>query len=434
MLDAAGSLAPRLDDRGILMRQTGPFATLVTLFYSLYSSAATAQYDTQAITNYETSVAAAMALPYGGQSGTGATASTKTDLDSALKILLAGGDIGDIIADQFAEFDYNLKTNRYGTWKFRSAIETDAKVYPRLAAALDAAQQTSLKDQLASQIDTLDSYTIEILLSPEDKESVGRQANLLANAYSRGFAARSLVNSQFKDPGSEFQSLMLAGPMESDFRAIGSSLDNRGKMTFSAKRTIRSAITGPDETAITFGYERGLSGDAESVLRLVSANKNCSGMQSWTSSHQIDKNCISTLAAVPGMVESADKQERVAIKLVYSEIDSFDFSDQASMFTQTFEGTRSFSLSVAYGRNYEAKFLKAGGARLDASLTFEDVKGNADLNDRGLLQATYTLDFGRFEIPIALTWSNKSELVGDADAEFGGHIGIQFRSQKKPGN
>ena len=53
------------------------------------------------------------------------------------------------------------------------------------------------------------------------------------------------------------------------------------------------------------------------------------------------------------------------------------------------------------------------------------------LNDRGLLQATYTLNFDQFSIPITLSWSNKSELVGESDAELGGHIGIQYRLKRK---
>lgn len=410
-----------------------PLVSAFILFfvYPPYINIASAQGFTDMLGAYDAVQPTTQALPYGGQTSSGTTASTKTDLDSVLKILLQGGDLGDILAEELAEFDFNLKTNRYGTWKFRGGVEVNPDLYPRLVTALDGANLMTLKDQLSGQIDSFDSYTAEILLSPESKEDVGRQAQFLENAYYWGVQAQRQLAASSVDEQNDGKELVFSTLDPATRRMFAASLDNRGKMTFSAKSTIRSGLTGPDETSISIGYERGIGSDVDSIQRLLSANSSCIFAESWTMNRDLPNACLSAAAIVPALITEAEKQERIAISLKYSEIDGFSYIDQASSFSQNYKSTKSFALSVAYGRNFRPPISKAQGARFDAAFTFDDVKDNAELNDRGLLQATYTIDFGDFEVPIALTWSNKSELVGDADAKLGGHIGIQYRRQKK---
>lgn len=401
------------------------FATLLTIA----TCPALAQGLAESIKAYDAISPETAKLPYGVQSISGAATSSDIDLDSILRILAQGGDVGDILADEFAEFDINLKTNRYGTWKLRGGIDTDAEVEPRLAAALDAAQLSTLKAQLNSQIETLDAYSIAIVLSPESKEDVGRQSLTLQTAFTGGLVSQHLLLS-LQDKKS-FDALMSKSiDISHNRRKLGAMLENRSKLAFSAKKTFRSGIVGPDKTEISVSYSRPLGNGAESVRRIMESNQNCAGISSWRTYSEFDLNCASTLAALPRMFDEADKQQKLSFSLTYSDMDAFAYADMPSMFSQSYESTRALSISAAYGRNYTPNLPNVTGGRLDASFSFEDVKNDVELNDRGILQATYTLNFESFALPITLTWSNKSELVGDADAKLGGHIGIQYRLRK----
>ena len=383
----------------------------------------------------------ATTLPYGTESGAGTTASTKTDLDSKLRILIQGGDFGDILAEEFLDIDWNIKTNRYGTWKLKGGVDTDATVYTKLASALDEAELTALKDQLQAGIDNLDSYALELLLAPEGQESVGLQFLQIRYAAQRGKAAAlALSVARSEENSGHHKESQEAGLSAIEQEFLASAVDNRGKLTFSAKHEIRRGVVGPDQTTIAINYERGLGTTSESLQRFISANSDCLSQisigqrDSLELNSQVGLECLSKAASMTQMLASAKEQERIGVKLEYSDIDDFFYEDADSMFSQQYPGTYAFSLSASYGRRMAAPISNAKHARLDASLTFDDVKDNEQLNDRGLLQVTYTVDFGDFEVPIALTWSNKSELVGEADAKIGGHIGIQYRPEKNSKN
>ena len=392
-------------------------------------SAANAQYvplsNAKAYENY---AKVAKRQAQGSQSSSGTNASSQTDLDSLIKFLIQGGDIGDFLVEEYGEIDINLKTNRHGTWKFRTAINADPQVYTGLAMALDAAQLADLESQLNSNIDALDDFTVEILLAPDDKESVASLYNRLHYSLS---LSQQLVQAATRNVSSGGRAIDTIAPQPLDAisaRMVAMSVDNRDKVVFSAKHTVRRGVVGPEETAFVFGFERGISSGADAIIRRAGFDDECAGFFSnWTLFSQAPKTCLNNLLAIPTLVSEASKKERISVSIKYSELDSFEFSDADSSFSQSFASTRSFTLAAAYGRNYTPNIPGVEGARLDATLSFEDVKDNAMLNDRGLLQATYTLDFGNIELPISLTWSNKSELVGDADAKIGGHIGIQFR-------
>lgn len=369
----------------------------------------------------------ALTQAQGSQSSSGTTASSQTDLESWVKILLQGGDIGDALLEEFGEIDVNLRTTRRGTWKLRSAINGDPQVYAGLATALDEAQLQDRKAELASELGVLDEYSLEILLSPDDKESVAQLYNKLAYSLSVAQSLHLTIATVGRNEARPVNSIRPLTLNTHSSRMVAQSVDNRDKINFSAKHTVRKGVVGPKETSIAFSFERGLSGGADSIVRRASLNAGCGAIRSGSKVLALSDECLRMLLAVPAMIAESVKKERIAVSIKYSELDAFEFSDPASTFSQSFASTRSFTLSAGYGRNFTPSFAGVDGARLDAALSFEDVKDNSTLNDRGLLQATYTLDFGDFELPISLTWSNKSELVGDSDAKIGGHIGIQFR-------
>ncbi len=402
--------------------------TFLLLFFFTTSLQAKDSYDVDAVL-FE----ASRNVPYGSQSSAGATAATKTDFESILRLLVQGGDLGDILAEEFAEVEWNIRTNRYGTWSLRGSGDQNPELYPMLAMALDSAGQGDLKEQLSGEVGSLDVYSVELLLSPEDEESVGQLASLLAGSYQLG--NRLLVmnaNENLADLSAEsFRELS-----SSEVSVAAAALDNRGKMTFSAKRTLRRGVAGPDQTDIKFTYERPLGASAQTVLQMID-RFDCGTINDVIVKIRgglvstLSEQCVQQFRTVPALLQDAKKGERLSVSLVYSQIDDFQFMNEPTSFSQSYRSNESFKLVAGYGRNYEHTFLEASGARLDAQFSFEDVKDDDMLNDRGLLQATYTLNFDQFSIPITLSWSNKSELVGESDAELGGHIGIQYRLKRK---
>ncbi len=392
--------------------------------------------STLALEAYSEHREAVRELPYGAESFAGTTALSKTDLDSALKILLQGGGLDDILAEELAEISYTIKSNRYGTWKLVGVGDSNPGLYPLLDSALVEAQQEMLREQLSGEIDSFDSYKVGIVLSPEDREDVGQMARYIREAIAVGLTAENYRNAR-SDGDSEDQEdfeVVEASPKGLGAHYFGLStkiIDNRGRMTFSALQNLRSGVVGPDETTITFGYEKGLDDSEESLRSALAARKTCIRNLGDRGGEKESMACANLLVEALNSIQSEEieKQERVSVSIKYKDIDSFEYVDPASMFEARFPGTHSFTFAATYGRNLDLGILDTKPGQLAVSASFEDVKDNSELNDRGLLQATYTLNFEGFEVPISLTWSNKSELVRDSDANIGGHIGIQVRTQ-----
>ena len=95
-----------------------------------------------------------------------------------------------------------------------------------LAMALDSAGQGDLKEQLSGEVGGLDVYSVELLLSPEDEESIGQLASLLAGSYQLG---NRLLEMNANENLTALSAASFRKLSSSEVSVAAAALDNRGK-------------------------------------------------------------------------------------------------------------------------------------------------------------------------------------------------------------
>ena len=109
-------------------------------------------------------------------------------------------------------------------------------------------------------------------------------------------------------------------------------------MTFSAKRTLRRGVAGPDQTDIKVTYERPLGASAQTLLQMID-RFDCGTMNDVIVKIRgglvstLSEQCVQHFRTVPALLQDAKKGERLSISLVYSQIDDFQFMNEPTSFS-----------------------------------------------------------------------------------------------------
>ena len=198
-------------------------------------------------------------------------------------------------------------------------------------------------------------------------------------------------------------------------------LSNQPQIYFSVGRRERDSLSGPRETNLKVTYEKGF------------VNLNTFRSAKAESCAKSDEDCAVAFKAYvrqPDVIQGLEAANRVSLSIEYADVGEVDIT--TTLLPEAFhaEGSRKTNGSFTYGRVLRRGEQNRDG-RVDVSLTYEDVKGDPNLDNRWIGSAIYTQKLSdTVSIPIGFVWANHEMDVPASDERLSAHVGLIFKLPK----
>lgn len=197
-------------------------------------------------------------------------------------------------------------------------------------------------------------------------------------------------------------------------------LNNQPQIYFSATRRERSSLVGPRETTVKATYEKGFVN--VNTFRKEAGEKCSVGR---------DDECAAFFTEYvkrPEIAAGLDAANRFTFSLEYSDSEDYTISDGLVPTPFEVKGSRVTNGSVVYGRMVHRDRVHARDGRIDLSVTYADVRGDADQDNRFIASAVYTQKISdTMSFPLGVVWSNRDANVPDSDHRLSAHFGLVFK-------
>ncbi|MEA2464488.1 MAG: hypothetical protein QOJ98_2235, partial [Acidobacteriota bacterium] len=197
-------------------------------------------------------------------------------------------------------------------------------------------------------------------------------------------------------------------------------LDNQPQIYFSASRRERAELVGPRDTSIKATYEKGFVN--VNTFRSYAKTECTSGT---------DQACADAFKTyVTDNKAGLDAANRISFSFEYSDSEDYKIEDDLVATPFDVKGSRVTNGSFVYGRMLRRDQNGRDG-RMDLSVTYEDVRGDADKDNRFIASAVYTQKLSdTMSFPIGIVWSNRDKHVPDSDERLSAHFGLVFKMPK----
>jgi len=399
-----------------------------------------------------------------------ALAGTKTDLYSALSLLIDSGSLSkddneviQIDLSPFVGLDNNL---------FRlGASVGGASVYEPLAKALEAASLEESLSAAAEGLDDLSQVKVTGIWSPLNRKR-GRSAARLADSMAALFDAARRSESELRDAqrraadarddfiqrvadraratGTANPFETWAGPFEELPSPIGVEFM---ELVEEAARTLAEYLNGVDRElkAAHFPELPNLADNQPQLVTEVSyihrdeavgpieVVGSASYEIGWPNLNQLASRCSETpsLSCFRGFVDgfggAVTAGNRVSVKISYSELERFDFPlpDDAFQFSEDSE--RKIVYAFAYGRNLAVED-RVATRRLELTIDREDLEEGSLRNDRTKASLTLAQRINdTTSLVLGGVWASDPEFRGAVEEEVSAHFGLSYKLIKSNG-
>lgn len=241
---------------------------------------------------------------------------------------------------------------------------------------------------------------------PADQREKVRQATIAAaNAI---VASRAAFDKEFAELG---------------LNRFSDLLNNQPQIYFSASRRERSSLVGPRETNIKATYEMGFVN--------INTFRKEAGDECSKGDDAACATFFSEYVRRPAIIAGLDAANRFAFSFEYSDSEDYTISDVLVPTPFDVKGSRVTNGSIVYGRMMHRDRANGRDGRVDLSVTYADVRGDADKDNRFIASAVYTQKINdTMSFPIGVVWSNRDAHVPDSDRRLSAHFGLIFKMPK----
>jgi len=203
-------------------------------------------------------------------------------------------------------------------------------------------------------------------------------------------------------------------------------INNQPQVYFSASRRERASLVGPRETSIKATYEKGFVN--VNTFRKF-AGGDCPGATTETGNTCAAK--FQQYVNDPAIVAGLDASNRLSFSLEYSDSEDYKITDTALTDPFVVKGSRVTNGAFTYGRIVRRDRVSSRDGRVDLSVTYADVRGDKDQDNRFIASAIYTQKMSdTMSLPIGVVWSNRDAHVPDSDRRLSVHFGLVFKVPK----
>jgi hypothetical protein len=205
------------------------------------------------------------------------------------------------------------------------------------------------------------------------------------------------------------------------FERFSDLLNNQPQLYVSASRRERNSLVGPRETSLKLTYEKGF-------VNLNTFKKAAGGV--CPDDSDACSAAFTTYVQRSDVIQGLDAANRVSLSIEYADVGEYDIKNALLPDPFHVEGSRKTNGSFTYGRVLRRDEQKRDG-RVDVSLTYEDVKGDPNLDNRWIGSAIYTQKLSdTVSIPIGFVWASHEKDVPDSDERVSAHLGLIFKLPK----
>lgn len=211
---------------------------------------------------------------------------------------------------------------------------------------------------------------------------------------------------------------------------LATLIDNQPQAYLEINYKERGELSGPDETSAKLVFEFGLV-NVNGLQKWASDSKNQKdGCDSWDDNEK-SLGCLENFLKEKG--GNLGDANRFALSIERVEVDDFAFALPNDGVDFRLDAVDKTIGSLSYGRRLTFDDQGSEMARLDISISHEDVSDDPDRQDRTLAELTITRKLiGDFSLAVGLQWANKPEYLVDEDGEeLGGRIAIGWKAFAK---
>jgi len=204
-----------------------------------------------------------------------------------------------------------------------------------------------------------------------------------------------------------------------------------------ATKSIRDELVGPESWGVKVTYEKSFvdfngfrkfagagraAGDKCAILDQSAALDSAEALVATD-------NCLTALDAyVDRYAEQIDNDSRWNVSLQYTQIDDWRYALPDDGVDLDLPKHDRLIASAGFGRAIQRSSAKD---RVDFEAAYDSNMGDDETyNSRFVVTLTYTRRIMDMDMPISITYANKSEFLGDTDKQIGMHIGIKYRVDK----
>lgn len=216
--------------------------------------------------------------------------------------------------------------------------------------------------------------------------------------------------------------------------------NNQPQLLFSVGARFRNELAGGDDFNAKLSFEFDMSGHNINNMwkyhRSSRAKKVTSQCKSKLSKSKdnfsLAKVCAEEIGRyiVDNPIESGGWRGSVSVEYVDRQDGMFEIPGVENPLS--LDGGRSLIGSIAVGRQFQITNTSLPKAKLDFSLSYEDVSDDPNRQNRTIGSVTFTQQLAEaLQLSVGLVWANKPEYRPSVDEEFSARIGLNYKLSGK---
>ena len=220
------------------------------------------------------------------------------------------------------------------------------------------------------------------------------------------------------------------------FFEIASLINNQPQLLLTGGARFRDELAGGDVMSAKLSFEFDMTGhNVNNMLR---------SLKDPRQADKIGGGCISNVGTEYMYVLALECSEEIghyvsensinngawrgSVSIEYEDHQSGPFSVPSVSDPLNFGGGSTLIGSVAVGRQFQILKSSLPQAKLDFSLSYEDVSDDPARQNRALGTITFTQKIAdSLNLSLGLLWANKPEFLPNADSEIGARIGLNYK-------
>lgn len=199
---------------------------------------------------------------------------------------------------------------------------------------------------------------------------------------------------------------------------FGQLVNNQPQLSFTASRTVRDSLFGPEVTTGRVAFEVGVGNSLNRALESVDRSQ-CATAPA---------RCLAALSAFatnPSVRARIKEGNRFAIYVEATHHAAYHFQHAPVNLDLAIPEGTGITAGLDYGRLFSVTDAGAADGRVDGSIRFEH-PGKADAEDRLVASLTVTKKVAGFSIPFGIVYANKPKFLGEVDYGLNANVGLKF--------
>ena len=299
---------------------------------------------------------------------------------------------------------YNVTNGRLGRAFEHHGALLNALVQEAVAAPVTTAVQ--LRADLTRQLIEIIGPKVGLDDTPWEKipvETQRRAENVLMAAVQSDVALNVAFTSAIKSSG---------------MYLFGQLVNNQPQLQFTATRTVRDPLYGPEVTTGRVAFEMGLGNSLNAALKTVDRSQ-------CEKSRATCLAALATFAKDPRVLARIKSGSRLAFYVEAVHNADYDVQYPSVNLALAIPAGTGVTAGLDYGQLFLVNDEGAADARVDASIRFEH-PSKADAEDRFVASLTVTKKLLGFSIPFGIVYANKPKFLGEVDYGLSANLGVKF--------